>query len=87
MYPCTRLVRCLTSSPTYALGVSYRYQIDPTGSPGRTGNISPANGARGYPPAPQALKRKLTLLQLIDELSALREDDGMQGGFFVNPTY
>jgi len=51
---------------------------DLPGSPGRTGAISPAVGARGVA-HPDALKRKLTLLQLIDELSALKDDDGLHG--------
>jgi hypothetical protein len=52
------------------------------GSPGRTGAASPAVGARGGGAPPTALKRKLTLLALIDELSALKEDDtSLQGRF------
>lgn len=47
---------------------------DIPGTPGKTGAASPSSGGRGGP-HPTALKRKLTLLQLIDELSALKEDD------------
>jgi hypothetical protein len=50
------------------------------GSPGKTGAASPAIGARGGTAHPTALKRKLTLLALIDELSALKEDDSSLHG-------
>jgi len=54
------------------------------GSPGRTGAASPAAGARGGGAHPTALKRKLTLLALIDELSALKEDDNsLQGMIYL----
>ncbi|PVG01421.1 WD40 repeat-like protein [Serendipita vermifera] len=51
------------------------HRNDLAGSPGRTGAASPSLGGRGGPPHPAALKRKLTLLQLIDELSALKDDE------------
>lgn len=53
--------------------------VELPGSPGRNGAGSPALGARGGGAHPAALKRKLTLLALIDELSALKDDDTRLG--------
>lgn len=53
--------------------------VESPGSPGRNETRAPDLGARDGLANPASLKRKLTLLALIDELSALKDDDSRLG--------